>query len=365
MKPKFRYIRIKKKLFFCLDLSLSHYLKLYFSAPECAENIITTTLLGQFFAAKFLNWVGLAAKDKIFEVGFAGLWAIKVRGGFKVFDPYRKTTRKVFNDDVPQDVVKAEIEEILQISQLDFVATVYQSNIAEGWYEEELIVGKTADYFSPASTTEFIQVYLEDVAPYLVKLIAQQPSKSVSLGEYITGLQESLKPSMVQLNSTAPQTAQLCKQLIDESIRYLDAYRDKSISLVFSHGDFHLYNLFKTEDGLKIIDWEGLNQQSLSHDFFTYFFSHLWLDKTKDDFVTEIEQGMADLAKRLQSQYAELSAELENSAGLYLRIYYLERIHALLTVFHSKSPALEKWLKVYSRFNQALASAENCELFKP
>ena len=51
------------------------------------------------------------------------------------------------------------------------------------------------------------------------------------------------------------------------------------IDLVCSHGDFSLVNILKSKNGIKVIDWEGLDLRNPLFDFYNYFFTELYYNR--------------------------------------------------------------------------------------
>jgi len=62
------------------------------------------------------------------------------------------------------------------------------------------------------------------------------------------------------------------KSFIDMIVERLRVEGNCPVFLVFTHGDFCPANMLNTQQGIKVIDWEGAGTRSVLFDVYSYFF---------------------------------------------------------------------------------------------
>jgi len=135
------------------------------------------------------------------------------------------------------------------------------------------------------------------------------------------------------------------------------ANADQDVFLVFSHGDFHLYNIYVTKNNsTMLIDWEGNNEQSLLNDLYNYFFSQLWLRKNNATLIKEINMAIIDLEKYYIGKSNMNAAEHVKQHPLYRWVFYLERVHSMLFAFSDSSQGISAWVRVYVEYEGNIAN---------
>lgn len=343
----FSYINIGGK-YYCRDYGLRKFLGLYFHCGETCQDLIDWRIL----LGVFLDKAGIRSGRGSIELPACGAWCLRVRGGYKVFDPDSGTATKIFDSSIDPILVKEEIERSFYIGQSSLAPTVRCWNEEERWYSEDYLSGLSSYYFSPESTSEFMRIYYQDVVPCLLELIRFQAPDKIVIKDEMAMMHRETERGLEIIKEKDPEIEQVAREWYEYVCGQLRLRSDETLFRVFAHGDFHLFNLFKTDAGTKLIDWEGIGKQSLLYDFFNYFFSHLWVGRTNDSLHAEITEAMGDIAKRLDQVSGELAASLREKGELYLLMYYLERIHAHLTVFRSSPSAFHAWLNVYQNFDE-------------
>lgn len=344
---KYPYINVGGK-YYCRDYGLRKLAGLYFNDRETCQDFIDWRVLLRVL----LDKTGIRPRRGRIELLVCGAWGLRVRCGYKIFDPVAKTATKVFDSNIAQDLVREEIEQHRCIGRSKLAPTVTDSNEQERWYSEEWLSGPSSYYFSPESTSEFMRIYYQDVAPCLLDLIHFKAPETIVIKKEIERMRPEIHRELEVIRQKDPATEQVARAFYEYVCGRLDQHGDETLYRVFAHGDFHLFNLFKTDAGMKLIDWEGIGEQSLLYDFFNYFFSHIWVGRTKDSLVAEVLQAMDDMAERLEQGAGDLAASLREKGELYLMMYYLERMHATSTVFKSSPKAFLVWLNVYRDFEE-------------
>lgn len=344
---KYPYINIRGK-YYCREYSFRKLAGLYFFDRKACRNFVDWRVLLRLF----LDRTKLRTCQAKIELPACGAWCIRVRCGFKIFDPFTKTATKVFDEHIAQDLVREEIEQHRNIGASRFAPAIEDWNEQERWYREEYLSGLSSYYFSPESTGEFMRIYYQDVAPCLLDLITFKEPKTITVKERMGNMHADIRKQLDAIKETNPEIEQSIAEFYEYVCAQLDGHGDEKLYLVFAHGDFHLFNLFKTASGMKLIDWEGIGEQSLMYDFFNYFFSHLWVGRSRDKLAKQVLQAIEDMAQRLQDSSSGLARSLREKSKLYLMMYYFERIHANSTVFRSSPQAFLVWVNVYREFEK-------------
>jgi len=342
---KYRYININQK-FYCQQQSLVKLTRLLLFSRKSCPNFVNWKLLLRLF----LNRIKIRRYPAELELSVFGSWCLRARCGYKVINPYSGIATKVFNDDIDDELIRKEIEQHRYIGQYDFAPSIKSWNVDERWYQEDYLSGKTGYDFSPESSREFMRIYYEDVAPCLVGLMEFGKRNRTTVKDRIAIMDPEIRKEFRVLDDENPETADSIRRFYDYVTGELVAHGDEEIYLVFVHGDFHLFNMFKTSSGLKLIDWEGIGEQSLMYDFYNYFFSHLWVGRGRGSLVNEVEDAVRDMTERLEGTIAELALSLSDKSNLYRTLYYFERIHANFTIFKSKPELFLVWVNVYRTF---------------
>lgn len=286
------------------------------------------------------------------ELPVRGAWCLRVNNGYKVFDPYTAVVTKVYDESADEQRIVEEIKQQSAIGENHFAPTVLDANESEAWYQEEMMTGKTGYHFSPTSVDEFMAIYNAEVTPILRDLILFHPSSRVTIGEYIEHMPAAIQVEIDRITEQDPMVGRYVQQFFDTALAETRAIADEDISLVFSHGDFHLFNLFTTADGVKLTDWEGIGQQSMLFDLFTYFYSHLWTGKSEDSLVQSLEHGVEALARQLEPRDPSIAAEVREKALTYRKVYYLERLYGYATTFRQEPIQIQRWIRIYDDFER-------------
>lgn len=342
---EYRYIEIGGK-FYCQQQSLVKLSRLLLLRRKSCPDFMDWKLLLRLF----LNRMKIRQYPEALGLKVFGSWCLRARCGYIVIDPYSGMATKIFDDDIDDDLVRKEIKQNRCVGQYDFAPSIKSWNAEERWYQEDYLSGKTSYYFSPEFSREFMRIYYEDVAPCLVGLMNFGDQNRTTIKGRIEAMDMEIRKEFSVLNEGSPEAVDSVRKFYDNVTRELYAHGDEDIYLVFTHGDFHLFNMFKTESGLKLIDWEGIGEQSLMYDFYNYFFSHLWVGRGRGTLVNEVADAEHEMAGRLEGINAELALSLLGKSNLYRMLYYLERIHALVTIFKLKSKPILTWINVYRTF---------------
>jgi hypothetical protein len=232
--------------------------------------------------------------------------------------------------EVDSATVSNEIESVRKASLLDFAPGILTSNSSERWYEEDFVDGRPF-YSNPRAETDvFFEIYHRDILPCLEKMILLQPPQIVEIQGYVSRLQSIVA---VRKNSVAKENSQSIRSItgfIELMIARICQKSNRRIPLVFSHGDFSLVNILKTENGIKVIDWEGASNRNPLYDLYNYFLTESYYKRTTKSLLPEISEAIRSLHSRVVTKSPEVASSLGSFSDVYRWLYYLERVCMLL-----------------------------------
>jgi thiamine kinase-like enzyme len=247
--------------------------------------------------------------------------------------------------------MKREIELFSKIGHHEFAPSLKNRNIDEGWYEEEFVEGLSGYGLVPKGSSEIIMDrYFSLIEPLLEKMILADSPEPVFALSYLETVENSPRigrtgandEEVLEPHAFIHETASRCRDFIGET-------RPK-IYLVFCHGDFHQFNMFRAGGAVKLIDWEAAQRLSLLFDFFNFFFSQMYLQNTSLDCPEELKKGIKQMASRLSAKAPQLAENLVECAELYRLVYYIERIHTFLGSFGLDSLRISRWIEAFREF---------------
>ena len=343
----------------------------YFCTSQSVLRLMLFALFHRGTCPAFLNFThllrlvmyrcGLKRYPTAVELPAWGAWCLRVNNGYKVFDPYTAIVTKVYNKSADKPLIAEEIKQQSAIGEKEFAPRLLEANEDEAWYREEMMSGKTGYHFSPTNTGDFMSIYSSEIAPVLRDLILFHPSSRMTVGEYVEHMPARIQREIDRIAELNPSIGKSIQSFFDQVLSDVQQIADEQIMLVFAHGDFHLFNLFSTEDGVKLLDWEGIGRQSLLFDCYTYFFSHLWTGKPEDCLVQSVDDGIEALAGCLQQEDDLLAMEIRERAASYLKLYYLERLFGYATTFQQTPEQFERWVQIYVAFEANAANRRRAD----
>ncbi len=293
------------------------------------------------------------------ELPVRGTYCLPVRGGYKVFDVIRETVIKIFDSGTDKDTIKSEIERLRKVGAHDFAPSILRWDIEEQWYEEDYISGDSGYTIAPSDSAAFMKIYFNAIAPCIERLILAELPLIVNLNDHIDNMFEKINLALPLRkdydNTVLKKVSNFMHSIVDQ----LPANRNENIYLAFSHGDFHQFNIFRTDNGVKVIDWEGLGNQNILFDFYNYFFSQLYLKNTESDLTAEIHEAVTSFHSCLVVKVPEIADSILHLATLYRLLYYIERICTFVDEFALPQDKLLRWIDVFNQYDSNLQVKES------
>jgi hypothetical protein len=304
----------------------------------------------------------LGSSDSVLELPAYGNLCLPVHRGYRVFDFRRKAVTRTFDPEVDRAIVENEIEGVRQAGRLDFAPAVPRWNEEERWYEEEYVIGDRARWIPKSEPEAVVRIYRQHVAPCLEHMILLQAPVNVKLGEYVGRIMDSLGDGRLSKPGLNVGKAMAIRDFVESVAEHLLLEGSgTAVDLVFSHGDFSLRNMLRTRDGMVVIDWESAGRRSALFDLYNYFFTESYYGRITTDLISEISEAISSLQSRLTAKAPSIASTLCFLAGVYCRLYTLERVLALLERELSDDllDVILRSIEVFARYEKAKARQDN------
>jgi hypothetical protein len=349
----YKYINIQGK-YFCLRQNpfvLGWWL---FSGKRPLPSFLDKKKMLRLFYYQIVYMIRPERNNNLLELPVRGTYCLPVRGGYKVFDLMRDTVTKIFDSGTDEETVKSEIERLRKVGTHDFAPSILRWDIEEQWYEEEHVSGDTGYTIAPSGSAAFMKIYMNAIAPCIERLIQAKPPLMVNLNEHVQITTDKFNRALPLRKDFDDDIMNYVRNFVQSVVDQISAKRNLNICLVFSHGDFHQFNIFRTDSGVKIIDWEGRENQSILFDLYNYFFSQLYLHNTESDLIAEMQEAVASLHSFLIVKAPETADSIQHFAPLYRQLYYIERISTFVDEFALPPDKLLRWIEVFNQFESNL-----------
>jgi hypothetical protein len=276
-----------------------------------------------------LIYCGLVKKSVV-SFPFPGNLILRVHGGYRIFNFSRKIVTKVIE---ARPNFSANLDEVARVkitNQFDFTPKIVHWDDEQGWYEEELVIGTIAYLNFHGDSAAFLNKFEQDISTCLVKMILLQPPSTTTVGAIINQCNQIWENSRSILQELDLRKAELIEDFFIHIIAKLSKSSEQLIYKIITHGDFSLRNMLNTKDGLTVIDWEGIAQRSLLFDFYNFFLTELYYNRTSTNLIRETREAIVCLEEKLNPKNSEVAEHFIAFADVYRLIYYIERICMLL-----------------------------------
>ena len=303
----------------------------------------------------------LRSDDSVLDLPVYGNLCLRVHRGYKVFDFRRRTVARVFAPEIATDIVVSELERVRNAALLDFAPKVRRWNIEERWYEEDFVIGYSCHSVSRPEPAPFLETYHRNVAPCIERMILLQAPLSTNLHEYVDRITNTLKDGRLSRQRLDARKINTIKGFIESITKRLRLEENCQIDLVFSHGDFSLVNILRTEKGIMVIDWESASRRSTLFDLYNFFLTELYYKRATTNLVSEINEAISVLQSHLTLSAPDTARTLPSLAEVYRRLYYFERVFMLLEREMSDKilDVILRSIEVFNRYEETIASGRS------
>jgi len=265
--------------------------------------------------------------DSAIMLPFYGQLCAPVHQGHKIFDLRKGVAVKVFEPDVNTSIIANEIEQLRNVSKLDFASSIRRWSIEEGWYEEDYISGSLNFSYETLDSTYLLKQFYDALVQPLHSLILLEKPITKNAIEYINDTMEILAVSGLSRHESTVKEYNKIKCFFDSMVERFHIEGNYPVQLVFTHGDFSPANMLITSCGIRIVDWEGATFRSVLFDFYTYFFHRpVSRNVPVSQVVTEINRALPFFISSLAKKAPEISHDLLRLEKVYRWVYYIEQV---------------------------------------
>ncbi|MDT8388509.1 MAG: phosphotransferase [Thiogranum sp.] len=255
-----------------------------------------------------------------------GHLCLRVHRGYKLFDLSSRTATKIFDNDMDAAARAVEINAVREAAKLDFAPDLLAVDSDNRWYREAYMPGRRG---SKTVQSDPARVFRETIADHLCQMTAIRPIETISAGEYLGKLLDTLTEDLADFR--CDELRNEVHDFVAEIAAQLQKTPDLPIHRIFSHGDFSFVNFIYNENRVIVIDWESLQTRSLLSDFYNYFLTELYYQRSRTNLVAEINDALVLLSRKLAPEAPLLADDVITHKAIYRWFYYLERMHMLLS----------------------------------
>ena len=295
------------------------------------------------------------------KFSFFGQMCLQVHKGYKFFDFRKRVVRKVFDQDISTSTIMKEIESLRRVSGNDFAPNIKRWNLEEKWYEEDYVDGFMDSSQKPMDTPFLLEHFQWEVVPILENLMLLQKPLVKNALEYVQNVFHAKDLIENSSRHRDPKDHYEITSFVNSLIERIKSEQDYPIQLVFSHGDFVPNNMLKTNQGIKLVDWEDANFRSALYDFYSYFFYRpLFTNTAIGNLAFEINRALPLFIGGIARKAPELSISLGNSQDIYRRIFFIEMLCKLTRREMTDTRLnirdfMSRYLEVFSRYEECFA----------
>jgi thiamine kinase-like enzyme len=331
LEKKYRYIKINKEYYQVKQnpLILAWYLILSGRSFQLRSGKKKTRII-KCLLELILYQLHLRKHANAISVSAPGNLCLRVHRGLKIFDFRRKIVRRIIDQEIDKATVLKEINAVREAGRLNFTPNVMSWNIEEKWYEEDFISGEPCFLSDQSEEVDILKLFHKDIAPCLEQMIFLQTPVATDLREHVKKTTSIVKDQELSRSTLDPKNISTLMRYLKTTALPLIKKGTNKINLVFSHGDYSLVNILRTKNGIKVIDWEGVDYRNPLYDLYNFFFTELYYKRAKTNLVMEINEAILSMQARLYKKFPDIAESLELFASTYRRLYYIERVCMLL-----------------------------------
>jgi len=272
---------------------------------------------------------------------------VPVYKGYKIFDLRRDVVMRLFDPDVSLRDISNEIEQMKIASRVSFAPSLRKWDLMKRWYEEDYVIGSVEASKGSLDSGVFLKSFFQELAPHAINLLMVQSPLIKNATQYITDLMQNMKDARIGGQPLLNRDEAKINDFLDRIVDSLQTKKDVPIFRVFSHGDFCPENILKTQQGMKLIDWECAKFRSALFDFYSYFFYRPCQKNVPiETLIFEINEALPLFISKISKELPELASSIANYESLYRKIFYLERLSYLVEreMTNKKPGSIRGWI---------------------
>ena len=290
-----------------------------------------TNLILKNLKKLFLIKLGIDKGAEIINLPIYGNICLSIHQGYKIFNFKKGSVIKIFDRNLPADIVATEIKGVREAGHLDFSPDIVDWNMKDRWFEEELVEGSMGYAILNSNPNALMSVFRREIIPLLENMILLKKPVYTLLCERVDSCLSIInKGNRLSAPGLDAQKVNSIKKGIGKITESLRKEDNQKICLIFSHGDFSFKNVMITKKRTMVIDWEGVAFRSVLFDLYNWFFTELYYHNGSSNLVPEISEAISIFKKHLNDKAPDIVQSLSSMASAYRFLFYLERMTMLL-----------------------------------
>ena len=285
---------------------------------------------------------------------------MQVHGGYKLFDFDRSQVTKVFGSDMSSQEAAKEILSSISASEVSAAPRHLGADAESKWFTEEYIRGTHATDVVSAGSSDYLQHYPE-IEKCLLELASCRPPEMVSIHAHVDRLaKDSYFARWEKAEASADDLAHISTYLRNLRAWLISNAEIDQIPLVLTHGDFSLVNAIVTNDGLRIIDWEGIGPGCIYSDIYNFVLAELYYERTSPDFIAEANSVIERYRRSVIHDFPSLSGAASINDRFARRLFYLERTRQMIDreVTPNTCKVINKSIAMFRQFDSDLGDEQ-------
>ena len=296
-------------------------------------------------------------KRSVVSFPFPGHMILRVHGGYRIFNFSKEIVTKVIETKANFLEEMNEVARVLVTRQFDFAPKIFNWDDEQNWYEEELVNGTISYKKIQCDSSALLNMFKQEIAPCLVKMILLYTPSMTTVGAITEHCNRIWQNSRSNFQGLDISDIDVIGDFFSHIIAKLSESTEQPVYRTITHGDFSLANMLNTKKGLMVIDWESIAHRSVLFDFYNFFLTELYYNRTSTNLIFETREAIVCLKEKLNAKSFEVANHLVALADVYRLLYYVERLCMLIDRGINK-----KILEVISRSIQIFSEHEKAIL---
>lgn len=296
-------------------------------------------------------------KRSVVSFPFPGHMIIRVHGGYRIFNFSREIVTKVIETKSNFSEEMNEVARVLITRKFDFAPKIFKWDDEQVWYEEELVNGTISYQNLHCDSSALLNMFKQEIAPCLIKMILLQTPSMTTVGAITKHCNQFWQNRRSIFQGLDISNIGAIEDFFSHIIAKLSESAEQKVYRIITHGDFSLVNMLNTKNGIMVIDWESIAHRSALFDFYNFFLTELYYNRTSTNLIRETREAIVCLKEKLNEKNLEVANHLVALKDVYRLLYYVERICMLIERGINK-----KILKVISRSIQIFSEHEKAIL---
>ena len=258
-----------------------------------------------------------------------GQLGMQVHRGYKLFDFDGARVTKIFAPGVSREEADQEIAASKEAAIVSSAPRFVAADPDSTWFIEEYIKGTHATDLVSRNSSDYLRYY-DDVEKCLLELLGCSVPLVIDARAHISRLaDDAWRDRWLNAGFSKEETDGISDYIRQLSSELVECMAGRQLQLTRTHGDFSLVNAISTDNGLRIIDWEGIGPGSLFSDIYNFMFAERYYERSSADFSSEVQSIIEKFRDAVLKRYPALQQAATMNQSMVRRLYYLERIRLM------------------------------------